>query len=598
MNTQEIVRQHHEEAVALGHHVFGTFLQGSQNYGLSHAGSDVDTKSLVIPTFRQVCRNSKLVSYTHVRENNEHIDLKDVRLMFQNFLKQNINMVEILFTNHYIVDAEYLQVFLALREKREQIVRYNQGRGINCCAGMAYEKYKAMKHPYPSLIDKIEKYGYDCYTEDTEFLTEHGWLRYDEIAEGTLLATMCHKRHTLEFQGFTSRIKKPASEAYTVETVNSKFSVTKSHNVYTSPIKNINVNGHAYKGQSWKLEPLEEALLKKTHRHLVSFPVNANTDYPVSDTQLCLVGAFVSEGTINFRDKEQTQVKTARIVQTLKGKPEFYTMMDRIPHLNRWDSDKETVWTTSKAVAESLLRDCCHGSQNKKLPSYYLQLSERQAGVLLYSLMLGDGYFSSCRDVYYTSSKQLATEVHTLALLAGKEAVLNGGEAGYPSEGRYGKANMYHVAIKHKGLSPSYVYLKEGKNVKKSSYKGDVVCFEVPNGLLVTKLDGKTAVQGNCKQLHHIARMATFIEDFFILGKSFEKSLKPEGEQQQLLLSLKTEPLPLALAEDIAKNYLAQIESSRTVFADRENTINETIPVFLDDMVEKIFRISFNIKED
>ena len=161
MNTQEIVRQHHEEAVALGHHVFGTFLQGSQNYGLSHAGSDVDTKSLVIPTFRQVCRNSKLVSYTHVRENNEHIDLKDVRLMLQNFLKQNINMVEILFTDYFIIDAQFLQVFLALREKREQIVRYDQGRGINCCAGMAYEKYKAMKHPYPSLIDKIEKYQYD-----------------------------------------------------------------------------------------------------------------------------------------------------------------------------------------------------------------------------------------------------------------------------------------------------------------------------------------------------------------------------------------------------------------------------------------------------
>lgn len=28
MNTQEIVRQHHDEARALGHHVFGTFLQG------------------------------------------------------------------------------------------------------------------------------------------------------------------------------------------------------------------------------------------------------------------------------------------------------------------------------------------------------------------------------------------------------------------------------------------------------------------------------------------------------------------------------------------------------------------------------------------
>lgn len=161
MNTQEIVRQHDKEARALGHNVFGTFLQGSQNYGLSHASSDVDTKSLVIPTFRQVCRNDKLVSTTHVRENNEHIDLKDVRLMFQNFLKQNVNMVEILFTDYFVINAAHLDTFLALRDKREQIVRYDQGRGINCCAGMAYEKYKAMKHPYPSLLDKIEKYGYD-----------------------------------------------------------------------------------------------------------------------------------------------------------------------------------------------------------------------------------------------------------------------------------------------------------------------------------------------------------------------------------------------------------------------------------------------------
>lgn len=28
-------------------------------------------------------------------------------------------------------------------------------------AGMAYEKLKALEHPYPSIIDKIEKYGFD-----------------------------------------------------------------------------------------------------------------------------------------------------------------------------------------------------------------------------------------------------------------------------------------------------------------------------------------------------------------------------------------------------------------------------------------------------
>lgn len=158
---QEIVELHHVEAWQLGHNIFGTFLQGSQNYGLSHAGSDVDTKALVLPSFSDICRNRQPVSRTHVRENNEHIDLKDIRLMFQNWLKQNINMVEILFTPYFVVNPQYRHIWTGLQSMRERIVRYDTGRGINCCAGMAMEKYKALKHPYPSIVDKIEKYGYD-----------------------------------------------------------------------------------------------------------------------------------------------------------------------------------------------------------------------------------------------------------------------------------------------------------------------------------------------------------------------------------------------------------------------------------------------------
>lgn len=161
MFVQEVVEQHHKEALALGHNVFVTGLQGSQNYGLAYEGSDVDTKVLVLPSFGSICRNRPLVSYTHIRENNEHVDVKDVRLMFHNFLKQNINMVEVLFTDYYCVDPLYADIWEDLRSNREMIASYDLGRGINCCAGMAMAKFKAMKHPYPSLIDKVEKYGYD-----------------------------------------------------------------------------------------------------------------------------------------------------------------------------------------------------------------------------------------------------------------------------------------------------------------------------------------------------------------------------------------------------------------------------------------------------
>ena len=97
-NIMKRVKEHYEEAQSLGHEVLVCALQGSQNYGLDYEGSDIDTKLIVAPTFEEIAFNKKPVSTTHVRENNEHIDFKDIRLYIETFRKQNLNFLEILFT--------------------------------------------------------------------------------------------------------------------------------------------------------------------------------------------------------------------------------------------------------------------------------------------------------------------------------------------------------------------------------------------------------------------------------------------------------------------------------------------------------------------
>lgn len=136
-------------------------LQGSWNYDLGYEGSDVDTKILVLPSFSDFALNRSPKSYTHVMENNEHVDVKDIRLMFGNFWKQNINFLEILFTKYVLVNPLYEKEYFELVALRERIARYNNYCLYNCMAGMAFEKYKALEHPYPTIKDKIEKYGYD-----------------------------------------------------------------------------------------------------------------------------------------------------------------------------------------------------------------------------------------------------------------------------------------------------------------------------------------------------------------------------------------------------------------------------------------------------
>ena len=161
MTINERLKDDFDYVSSLGYNVLGIFLQGSQNYNLAYEGSDVDTKAILIPSFEDFVLNKKPVSTTLIREDNSHIDIKDIRLMHECFKKQNINFIEILFTRYKYLNPEYEALYQPMFDNNELIAHYNNYAAVNCIAGMVYEKHKAMEHPYPTLKDKIEKYGYD-----------------------------------------------------------------------------------------------------------------------------------------------------------------------------------------------------------------------------------------------------------------------------------------------------------------------------------------------------------------------------------------------------------------------------------------------------
>ena len=127
--------------------------------------SDFDTKCITVPTFKEIALNKKALSTTHVRGNNEHIDLKDIRLYIQTFRKQNLNFLEILFTPYYVCPMNNFINFSnewgKLIDNREKIAHMNPLRGFSSMKGIAAEKYHALEHHYPSRMHMIEKFGYD-----------------------------------------------------------------------------------------------------------------------------------------------------------------------------------------------------------------------------------------------------------------------------------------------------------------------------------------------------------------------------------------------------------------------------------------------------
>lgn len=178
---EERVREHWEDAKKLypEDRIVCLCLQGSQNYYLDDEESDVDTKLLVVPTLDEIIFNRKPVSVTHIRDNDEHIDAKDVRLYWQCFRKGNPNFVEILFSRVSYVNPMYQDLWDKMVAMAEDVARVNPLASAKAMMGMVQEKYHAMEHRYPSRADIIDKFGYD--PKQLSHLIRMSWFLFEYV---------------------------------------------------------------------------------------------------------------------------------------------------------------------------------------------------------------------------------------------------------------------------------------------------------------------------------------------------------------------------------------------------------------------------------
>lgn len=166
-NDQRIMARLSEEAnEALSVHLTDWFVicgQGSINYpGLSDEESDIDSKMLTIPSFRDIVQNKQPLNKVYeMKDNGEHVDAKDVREYMRIARKQNINFVEVFFTNYWIANTPYRDIWLEMMRHAEEFVRMNPYKTLKCCKGMCYEKQHALEHRYSSRAYYIDTFGYD-----------------------------------------------------------------------------------------------------------------------------------------------------------------------------------------------------------------------------------------------------------------------------------------------------------------------------------------------------------------------------------------------------------------------------------------------------
>lgn len=157
------LKEHLDEALQNPkiHDWFMIAVNGSYNYNMDTPQSDIDSKLLVIPSLEQLV-SGKSLNYLHcMSDNGEHVEIKDIRHYFTTMLKQNINFVETLYAQVWIVNPVYMRLFHYLFEMRDVVSGCNPIATIHCIQGTAHQKYKRMLQSSPARAADIENYGFD-----------------------------------------------------------------------------------------------------------------------------------------------------------------------------------------------------------------------------------------------------------------------------------------------------------------------------------------------------------------------------------------------------------------------------------------------------
>lgn len=159
---KERLKSDYDFLVENGYNVVGVFLYGSDNYAMNTPTSDIDVKAIVLPHFDDIVDSKDWVSKEyHREEDGGKLEVKDIRLMFDSYKKQNINFLETMFTKYKYINRDYIAVWEGMIEKnRESIARYNPLKSILFMYGNMKTKYKSMLHEAPHNEEEIKKYGY------------------------------------------------------------------------------------------------------------------------------------------------------------------------------------------------------------------------------------------------------------------------------------------------------------------------------------------------------------------------------------------------------------------------------------------------------
>lgn len=339
--------------------------------------------------------------------------------------------------------------------------------------------------------------NHDCYAENTEFLTEGGWKIYDNITESDRLAQFDSELN-ITYSYYLNRISKKSNKMIMINGTHTKQLVTHNHDVIID-------------GQKIKASEIIGKKIKAC-----SIAVSGHFNFPAlykeSAMWFKLLAWIISDGTIVYKG-----IKLSRI--------QFKLSKDRkINALRELLNELGVKYTIRKAIKSGVNKlqpyyICIYtqearraidklplNSKTKTLTDAFLHISINQWNCFANGLLESDASRIGNRILLVTINLDNIDIIQRYCLHNGINASIK--KLKHNASGFNNGKQQYYLSVNHNFDKIDRIrnnFLK----IEEVPYNGKVVCFTMPLGTLITRLDGKIAFSGNCHYFPEIGYTGT-----------------------------------------------------------------------------------------
>ncbi len=349
------------------------------------------------------------------------------------------------------------------------------------------------------------RHPFICYDDETEVLSDHGWVKFKDLEQDYEVATINMEKQQLEWQLPISYITQHY-EGDMITSVSDKkganFSVTPNHRMVVYDRKN--------KKPTWKMVDAQYLYDNPQTDYAVPNGWKTNTDKSTMGLDL-IEGLGVSE--ISFAKFLGLYIAEGYYHVGIRGDCLRITQKKFVAEVRKVIARLGVQWSeyvnksgvtefsiSQKAFVEFMYKLCGKDlSISKRIPRDAFQWSNLSLRALLDGLILGDGTTVKKDDngnvtrslMYYTISKGLADDIQALACILGISSNIKIKVSKNNYTGR--DITMYKICF-HQSKGAALLSSK----IEKTPYSGYVYCVTVPNGTVVVRRKGTPIVSGNC----------------------------------------------------------------------------------------------------